>query len=205
MRHAALVGTIVAALGWGLAAPDPAHAVFSGDMSPRAPSGDAEYARAIEAREAENWVEMINNLQRVVHRRPWHDNAHTLLGYGYRKIGRYDRALEHYEKALDHNPRHRGALEYMGVTYLHMGRLDDALAAHAALARVCRTVTLTFSDGDFGDGCKEWRLLDTAIALYRESGKVVDCEALDHPEIMAAVVAIYRETGEIVDCKVAMR
>jgi tetratricopeptide (TPR) repeat protein len=196
-------GALAAALA--LALPEPAAAVFSGEMSPRPPSGDADYAAAIRAKDDEDWVRMINNLLRVVDRRPWHDNAHTLLGYGYRKLGRFERSLEHYRRALEHNPRHRGALEYMAVTYLHMGRPEDALAARARLERVCRQVTLTFSDGAFGDGCEELRLLDTALGLYRESGEIVDCIALDDPAVMAAVVAIWRATGEVVDCAAAMR
>lgn len=167
---AILAGLLAAAL------PDRAEAVFSGDMSPRAPSGDADYAKAIKARESKDWVTMINNLLRVVDRRPWHDNAHTLLGYGYRQIGRYERALEHYEKALAHNPNHRGALEYMGVAFLHMGRLDRAEEMRARLLKVCRTVAVTFSDGAFGSGCEEWEMLDTIIAVYRETGEVMECE-----------------------------
>ena len=201
MRRPAIVAALVAVLA---VLPRPAEAVFSGEMSPRPPSSDAEYAAAIEAKDAKDWTGMINNLLRVVHRRPWHDNAHTLLGYGYRKIGRYERALEHYREAIELNPRHRGAMEYMAVTLLHMERPDEAEAVRADLARVCRTVTLTFSDGSFGDGCEELRLLDKALAVYRESGEVVDCEALDDPALMAAVLSIWRETGVVVSCEAAM-
>lgn len=197
MRSAAFVGPILAAA----LLPAPAAAVFSGEMSPRPPSSDAEYAAAVAAKDDEDWVEMVNNLLRVVDRRPWHDNAHNLLGYGYRKLGRYERALEHYETAIELNPRHRAAMEYMGVTYLHMGRIEDALEMRTALGRVCRTVTVTFSDGAFGTGCEELALLESAIRLYRESGEVVDCAALDDPAMMAAIEAIWRETGEIVDCR----
>ncbi len=175
MRRKPMVGGILA-VGLALGTPERAAAVFSGDMSPRAPSGDPEYAKAVEAKETEDWVTMINNLLRVVDRRPWHDNAHTLLGFGYRQIGRYDRALEHYRKALDHNPHHRGALEYMGVTYLHMGRRDLAVETRDALLKVCRKVTLTFSDGAFGNGCEEWEMLDMVIEVYDETGEVIDCE-----------------------------
>lgn len=185
--------------------PGQAAAVFSGAMSPRPPSSDADYARAIEAQDAEDWVDMVNNLLRVVDRRPWHDNAHTLLGYGYRKLGHFDRAIEHYEAAIELNPRHRGAMEYMGVTYLHLGNMEGAMEMRAALNRVCRTVTLTFSDGSFGNGCEELALLDDAIRLYRESGEVIDCVALDDPAVMAAVMRIWRETGMVVSCRAAMR
>jgi len=83
MRGHALVGAILAA---ALLSPGSAGAVFSGAMSPRPPASDADYARTMVAREAKDWVAMLNHLLRVVERRPWHDNAHNLLGYGYRKM-----------------------------------------------------------------------------------------------------------------------
>jgi tetratricopeptide (TPR) repeat protein len=155
-----------------LAAAGPAWAVFSGDMSPRAESGDADYAEAIRARGEMDWDKMIAALDRVVARRPWHDNAHSLLGYGHRKLGDYDKALHHYNIALELNPRHRDALNYMGVAYLSMDKVDMAEETLARLATVCQTVALTFSDGDFTDGCNEYRDLAKHIAFYAENGFV---------------------------------
>jgi tetratricopeptide (TPR) repeat protein len=175
MRCSTIVGCILA-LGIVALGPRPAWAVFSGEMSPRPPSSDVDYAEAIEAKAAGDHVRMINNLLRVVDRRPWHDNAHSLLGFGYRQLGRYDRALEHYAKALDHNPHHRGALEYMGVTYLHIGDRARAVETRATLLRVCRKVALTFSDGAFGTGCEEYEMLDEVIRVYDETGIIIDCE-----------------------------
>ena len=154
----------------------PAWAVFSGDMSPRAESGDADYAAAIRSNEAEDWPAVIEHLKKVVARRPWHDNAHTLLGYSYRRLGDYDSALKHYAAALDHNPRHRGAIEYLGVTYLHMGQPQKAYEMKAKLAKICRNVALTFSDGDFGDGCEEYEMLEMIIEVYEDTGEVIECE-----------------------------
>ena len=51
-------------------------------------------------------------------------------GY-YRRMGDYDRAFHHYDIALRLNGRHRGALSYMGVAYLH---LDDVAQAAATLS-----------------------------------------------------------------------
>lgn len=200
-----MFGRLIACLIIVIALPDGAHAVFSGEMSPRARSSDHDYAEAVEAKTAEDWPAMVNHLLRVIDRRPWHDNAHSLLGYGYRKLGRFERAITHYERAIELNPRHRDAMEYMGVTWLHLGRLDRALEMRAALAGVCRQVSLTFSDGDFGNGCEELALLDTAIGLYRESGEVVDCRALEDPAMLAAIMAIWRQTGEVVDCAAVAR
>lgn len=174
-RLSRLVGAIAVVL---IAASQagPASAVFSGDMSPRAESGDADYAAAIRAKDLMDWEPMIAALQKVVERRPWHDNAHNLLGYGYRKIGEYDLALKHYTRALGLNPRHRQALAYLGVAYLHMEELTLAEATLDRLRDVCRGVTLTFSDGEFSDGCNEYHRLSEYVAFYKENGYVEeDC------------------------------
>jgi len=126
---------------------------------------------------------MIGPLERVVARRPWHDNAHTLLGYAHRRLGDYDRAFEHYHIALELNARHRGALSYMGVAQLHLGDLAAAEATLARLGGVCSTMMLTFSDGDFGSGCEEFLELKGAIEHYVATGEVIDiCPDVGFPE-----------------------
>ena len=156
---------------WLVCAPTAAFAVFSGDMSPRARSGDTDYANGVEAWEAKNWAGAVNALLKVVERRPWHDNAHSLLGYSYRKLGEYERSLEHYHIALDLNPRHRQALEYLGRAYLELHWPDKAVETLDRLGAVCRFVALTFSDGDFSDGCTEYRSLNQALDFYRKTGE----------------------------------
>ena len=150
----------------------PAQAVFSGDMSPRAESGDKDYAEALRHREKHDWERMVISLNRVIDRRPWHDNAHNLLGYGYRKMHMYEHALKHYHKALELNPRHRQALEYLGEAYLQMGDVPRAEETMARLKEVCGGIALTFSDGDFTDGCNEYRELREAYDYYLAHGTV---------------------------------
>ena len=53
----------------------PAHAVFSGDMSPKARSGDADYADGMDAWDAKNWDGVVAAMRKVVARRPWHDKT----------------------------------------------------------------------------------------------------------------------------------
>lgn len=164
MRRWMAVAALAAAL------PTAAGAVFSGDMSPRARSGDSDYADGVEAWEAKDWRGAVAALDKVVARRPWHDNAHNLLGYSWRKLGEYEKALEHYHIALDLNPRHRQALEYLGRAYLEMHWPEKAHETLDRLGEVCATVALTFSDGDFTDGCDEWRSLSRAVAYYDAHG-----------------------------------
>jgi tetratricopeptide (TPR) repeat protein len=153
------------------ALPSAAGAVFSGDMSPRARSGDADYADAVDAWEAKDWPTAIRYLEKVIARRPHHDNAHSLLAYSYRRIEEYEKSLEHYHIALELNPRHRQALEYLGHAYLQMHWPDKARETLEKLGAVCTQVTLTFSDGDFTDGCDEYRSLQAAVAYYDETGE----------------------------------
>ncbi len=173
----------VLAFAGSLSLPPPAHAVFSGEMSPRADSGDADYAAGVRAWRDMAWAEMVAHLEKVVARRPWHDNAHTLLGYGYRRLGDYDRAFHHYDIALDLNDRHRGALSYMGIAHLHLDDIDQANATLARLREVCSFVALTFSDGDFSDGCDAYHELKGAIDYYVETGEVLDiCPDVGRPD-----------------------
>ena len=67
--------------------------------------------------------------------RPPPDNyrAHNGAGYSLRKLGRYDRALESYERALALAPSSSEAIEYRAEAYLGLNRLDDAKQAYMHL------------------------------------------------------------------------
>ena len=84
------------------------------------------------------------------------DNAdiHDLLGFSARKMGRYDDSMKHYQKALTINPKHKGALEYMGELYLTLDQPDEARALLERLDNIC---WLT---------CKEERELKAAIEAW---------------------------------------
>jgi cytochrome c-type biogenesis protein CcmH/NrfG len=158
MAFRALVLVIIASL-----AANPALAVFSGDNSPRGRSGDTDYADGIEAFQRQDWQAVIVAMKKVVARRPHHDNAWARLGYAYRKLKQYEQALGAYRISLARNPHNRSALEYLGEAYVELGRMKDARMVLETLAAECRRVTLAFSDGDFSDGCDEWRDLRQSI------------------------------------------
>lgn len=157
--------SVVSSVVLSLAVIPEAGAVFSGDMSPRARSGDAEYAAGIDAFEAKDWEKVVFHMARVTGHRPHHDNAWARLGYAHRKLKRYDASLFAYRRALEINPHNRGALEYLGEAYVELGRYVEAVDVLARLSAECRRVSLTFSDGDFGDGCDEYKSLRTLIDL----------------------------------------
>jgi Flp pilus assembly protein TadD len=48
-------------------------------------------------------------------------DVYNLMGYSLRKSGDPTQALVYYEKALDIDPRHKGALEYLGELYVETG------------------------------------------------------------------------------------
>lgn len=50
--------------------PPPAVAIMSGDESPRAESGDKDYAAGKRAFEHEDWSAVVDNMKKVLERRP---------------------------------------------------------------------------------------------------------------------------------------
>jgi tetratricopeptide (TPR) repeat protein len=164
-RHRAALA--VALAGLVALAPALTHAIMSGEESKLVPSGDADYAAGKAAFLAEDWPGTVANLTMVVMRRPWHDNAHAMLGYAWRKLGDYDLSLEHYGTALTLNPRHRGALEYLGEAYLELGRVEEAGATYRRLAKVCSFIVMGFDNQGWKSGCEE---LEELAAAFQQHG-----------------------------------
>ncbi len=79
-------------------------------------------------------------------------DALNLLGYAYRKLGRYDEARVYYDRALTEDPAHLGALEYLGELELETGNADAARALLVNLRAACP------------DGCLE---LDDLLEAFR--------------------------------------
>lgn len=155
-----VAGSLLALL---MLAPGDARAIMSGEASALVPSSDTDYAAGKAAFQAENWQVAIANLTMVVLRRPWHDNAHNMLGYSWRKLGNYDLSLEHYQTALELNPRHKDALAYLGEAYLDLGQLENANATFQRLAKVCGFIVMGFDNDGWRFGCEELEALHTAF------------------------------------------
>jgi tetratricopeptide (TPR) repeat protein len=87
------------------------------------------------------------------------DNAdiHNLLGYAARKMGNLAESEAHYFKALSLDPKHKGALEYMGELYLTLNRPDEARKLLEKLESICWL------------GCDEKDELKAAIAKWEEA------------------------------------
>ena len=80
---------------------------------------------------------------------------HNLLGYSYRNAGQIDKAFDEYAIALKLDPKHKGALEYVGVAYLLDHKPEKAKESLAALKTIC------------GENCEEYQDLAKAIAAYK--------------------------------------
>lgn len=125
-------------------APAPAPAAAASPLAP---------ARALIAKS--NWPAAIAELKRVndVRSADWHN----LMGYAHRKQAQPDlvTAERHYDEALRIDPKHKGALEYVGELHLMKGELPKAEARLAALDALCPR------------GCEEQADLKKAIAAYK--------------------------------------
>ena len=104
---------------------------------------------------ANDYSSALPRFQAALKRFPEAADLHNELGYTFRKLGRLDKAFEHYKRALAINPRHRGAHEYIGEAYLMVGDVANAEKHLAELRSLC---TLS---------CEEMRDLQAAIDGHR--------------------------------------
>ena len=106
--------------------------------------------------EQEKYQEAIDGLNEALAEDADSADLLNLVAYSHRQLKRYDIALNYYLKALEIDPDHRGANEYLGELYLHLGQLDKALERRKVI------------DADCLFSCKELKALDAAIEAYRE-------------------------------------
>lgn len=104
--------------------------------------------------EEENFLKAIAQLQKEVSRKPDNADAWNLLGFSLRKQGEYGAAETAYEKALSIDPKHTGAMEYMGELYLTLNMPEKSKSLLADLNRLCAF------------NCKDRDTLKAAIAAY---------------------------------------
>ena len=107
--------------------------------------------------EAKDFKAAVDHLTKAVQEVPNDADAHSMLGYSYRKVGTFDKSMEHYQRALKIDANHRSAHEYLGELYLDMIQLDNAEKQLAALKKACPW---------FGK-CEEFEDLKEAIEKYK--------------------------------------
>ena len=91
-----------------------------------------------------------------------HADVYNLMGFSLRKTGDYSQAYTFYRKALDFDPRHKGALEYLGELYVETGQVEKAREHVVLLKKLCPS------------GCEELEDLEQAIAAAPKSNAKVN-------------------------------
>jgi Tfp pilus assembly protein PilF len=104
----------------------------------------------------EDWADAQALLKKALETNPNNADYHNLYAYSTRKGANPDMALvfAEYAEALRINPKHRGALEYLGEAYLQVNNVAKAKEQLAALDKLC-----TF-------GCEEYSDLKRAVKQY---------------------------------------
>jgi len=116
---------------------------------------DATFSAALQSIESANYEAAIPLLRDVVAADGGNADAFNYLGYSHRKLGNYKQSLSAYQKVLAINPRHRGALEYLGELYLKTGQLVLAEQQLGKLDDLCIF------------GCTEYTALKKRVADYK--------------------------------------
>ena len=124
---------------------------------PKAKPENPNVAAGREAIEAKDFKSAVGNLTKAVQENPKDADAHTLLGYSYRKLGTFDKSMEHYQKALKIDSNHRSTHEYLGELYLDMKQPANAEIQLQALKKAC----------PFFGKCAEYDDLKEAIDKYK--------------------------------------
>ena len=132
---------------------------FADMPEPRA-KPEPENANVVAGRkaiEAKDYKTALGHLTKAVQEMPNDADALSMLGYSYRKLGTFDKSMEHYQRALKIDSNHRSAHEYLGELYLDMNQLPNAEKQLAALKKAC----------PFFGKCEEYDDLKKAVDAYK--------------------------------------
>jgi Flp pilus assembly protein TadD len=122
----------IIALGLGMLAlggPAGADMTKPAPVPPSTPAGSTaedELNRGLRARAAKDYESAEAAFRRALVLRPTYAEAWNGLGYALRQQAKYPASLQAYHEALRLRPDFPEALEYLGETYVKLGRLDDA-------------------------------------------------------------------------------
>ena len=133
----------------------PSLAAGSSDYSQTPSTASAVIKKVNKSLSKGDYANAYAMLTKEVKSSPKNADIHNLLGFSARKMGNYDASEGHYTRALELNPKHKGALEYMGELYLTLNQLDKAEALQVRLDDVCWL------------GCDELDQLNAAIADWK--------------------------------------
>jgi Flp pilus assembly protein TadD len=129
-------------------------AMAAGSSSSSTKSKGNYFDQGVEAVKTANYKRAVQLFNKVVATKPTDADAWNYLGFSYRKLNKFDLALNAYQKALAIDPKHRGANEYLGELYLQTGDLGKARERLQKLDDICIF------------GCEEFDDLEAAIKAY---------------------------------------
>ena len=130
---------------------------FADLPEPKAKPENPNVAAGRKAIETKDYKAAVGHLTKAVQESPNDADAHSMLGYSYRKLGTFDKSMEHYQKALKIDSSHRSAHEYLGELYLDMNQPANAEKQLQALKRAC----------PFFGRCEEYDDLKEAIEKHK--------------------------------------
>ena len=127
------------------------------DIPEAKPNENPNMEAGRKALEAKDFKAAVGHFTKAVEADPKNADAHSMLGYSYRKEGIFDKSMESYHRALKLDGNHRGAHEYLGELYLEMNQLGNAEKQLAALKRACPWL----------GKCEEYEDLKKAVDEYK--------------------------------------
>lgn len=139
------------------------HGAVFADLpaAPRDKAENSSLAAGRKAIEAKDFKAAVGHLTKAVQDDPKSADAHSMLGYSYRRTGVFDKSMEHYQAALKIDANHRSAHEYLGELYLDLNQPENADKQLAALKKAC----------PFFGRCDEYDDLKKAIDAYKAKRK----------------------------------
>jgi Flp pilus assembly protein TadD len=129
-----------------------------GDLpEPKQRPENPNVAAGRKAIEAKDYKSAVEHLTKAVQELPKDADVYTLLGFSYRKLGTFDKSMDHYQTALKLDPNNRSAHEYLGELYLEMNQPANAEKQLTALKKAC----------PFFGKCEEYDDLKEAIEKHK--------------------------------------
>ncbi len=131
------VRNLFACLAVAIVALTAAPALHAAGSEPPAGGESDVLTRARELIKEKDYKGAIPLLNMTVAEQPKNADAFNWLGYGLRKSGDFKAAEGAYMKALAIEPKHKGALEYLGELYVETKRPEKAREILARLQAAC--------------------------------------------------------------------
>src|SRR5947208_14477884 len=84
---------------------------------PKAKAENPNLAAGRKAIEAKDFKSAVGSLTKAVQENPNDADAHTMLGYSYRKLSTLYKSIENYQTALKIDSNHKSEHEHLGQLY----------------------------------------------------------------------------------------